>query len=93
MSTDLQSQQATEEGLLVEHDRQLAEPGDHDRFAHYVRKSAIVAAAINGTVARALCGKQWVPNRDPSGFTKCPRCVEIYEGLPPEDDDAGGSDA
>ena len=35
----------------------------------------------------ALCGKVWVPNRDPGRFPVCPECKEIFEGLPP-----GGGD-
>jgi Protein of unknown function (DUF3039) len=59
------------------------EAGDHERFAHYVRKEKIVEATVMGTPVVALCGKVWVPNRDPSRFPVCPQCKEIYEGLPP----------
>lgn len=61
--------------------------GDHDRFAHYVRKSAILPSAIEGTPVEALCGKKWVPSRDPKKFPICPTCKEIYEGLPDGSDD------
>ncbi len=57
--------------------------GDHERFAHYVRKEKIVESAVTGTPARALCGKVWVPNRDPGRFPVCPECREIFESLPP----------
>jgi hypothetical protein len=62
--------------------------GDHDRFAHYVRKEKIVESAVSGTPVVALCGKVWVPNRDPGRFPVCPECKEIYERLPPGDDGA-----
>ncbi len=55
--------------------------GDHERFAHYVKKSAILPSTIEGTPLEALCGKKWVPNRDPQKFPVCPECKEIYEGL------------
>jgi hypothetical protein len=58
------------------------EDGDEERFAHYVRKEQIAAAAIEGIPAIALCGKLWVPVKDPSRFPVCPRCKEIYESLP-----------
>ena len=29
----------------------------------------------------ALCGKVWVPGRDPKKFPVCPVCKEIYDGL------------
>ncbi|MFQ6172773.1 DUF3039 domain-containing protein [Oryzobacter sp. R7] len=65
---------------------QVAEPGDHERFAHYVRKEKILESALSGEPVTALCGKVWVPGRDPNRFPVCPTCKEIYEGLrPPED--------
>lgn len=57
------------------------EDGDHERFAHYVRKNEILPSAVNGTPVQALCGKKWVPNRDPKKFPVCPDCKEIYEQL------------
>lgn len=56
--------------------------GDHERFAHYVRKDKIVEASVTGTPLVALCGKVWVPNRDPSRFPVCPECKEIWETMP-----------
>jgi hypothetical protein len=75
---------------------QPVEPGDHERFSHYVRKEKILESAVTGTPVIALCGKVWVPGRDPSKFPVCPVCKEIYEGLRPGDrggdrDDAKGS--
>ena len=57
------------------------EDGDHDRFAHYIKKEKIVESAVTGKAVRALCGKKWVPSRDPQKFPICPICKEIYEGL------------
>lgn len=68
------------------------EPGDHERFAHYVRKEKITESAVTGRPVVALCGKVWVPGRDPNKFPVCPVCKEIYEGLrPPQDGDDGSS--
>jgi hypothetical protein len=61
--------------------------GDHERFAHYVKKAKITESALTGTPVIALCGKVWVPNRDPKKFPVCPECKEIYEGLLPGDSD------
>ena len=60
--------------------------GDHERFAHYVDKNKIVESAVTGDPVVALCGKVWVPSRDPKRFPVCPECKEIYESLP----DGGG---
>jgi hypothetical protein len=57
--------------------------GDHERFAHYVEKSKIVESNVTGVPVRALCGKVWVPNRDPSKYPVCPECKRIYDELPP----------
>lgn len=55
--------------------------GDHDRFAHYVKKADIVRANVEGVPVRALCGKRWIPNRDPSRYPVCPTCKEIREAV------------
>jgi len=55
------------------------EPGDHERYAHYVRKDKVVESAVMGTPVVALCGKVWVPSRDPEKFPVCPECKEIFE--------------
>jgi hypothetical protein len=58
--------------------------GDHERFAHYADKDQILEATVTGTPIRALCGKVWVPSRDPQRFPVCPECKEIYDSLPGE---------
>lgn len=55
--------------------------GDHDRFAHYVRKDDIVRANVEGVPVRALCGKRWIPNRDPSKYPVCPTCKDIMAAI------------
>ncbi|MDT0214621.1 DUF3039 domain-containing protein [Rothia sp. ARF10] len=69
---------------------QVQEPGDHERFAHYVRKEKILESALSGEPVTALCGKVWIPGRDPQKFPVCPTCKEIYEGLRAPQD--GGDD-
>jgi hypothetical protein len=69
---------------------QNIEPGDHERYSHYVRKEKIVESAVMGTPVVALCGKTWVPGRDPEKFPVCPTCKEIYEGLRPESPESAG---
>ncbi|MEY4437549.1 MAG: hypothetical protein RL100_1013 [Actinomycetota bacterium] len=76
---------------LLEEQVQNIEPGDHERFSHYVRKEKIVESAVLGTPVVALCGKIWVPGRDPEKFPVCPTCKEIYEGLRPEDPNSANS--
>ena len=71
--------------LLEERLEENLEPGDHERYSHYVRKEKIVESAVMGSPVIALCGKVWVPGRDPQKFPVCPTCKEIYDGLRPED--------
>ena len=52
--------------------------GEHDRFAHYVRKSDIVRSNVEGVPVQALCGKVWIPNRDPDKYPICPTCKELH---------------
>jgi hypothetical protein len=66
--------------------REVVEPGDHERFSHYVRKEKILESAVTGAPVIALCGKVWVPGRDPDRFPVCPTCKEIYQGLRPGPD-------
>jgi hypothetical protein len=64
--------------------------GDHDRMAHIVLEGytpkdgdfvstgpSVVEGMVNRTAVRALCGKEWVPGRDPGRYGLCPTCKEI----------------
>jgi hypothetical protein len=53
--------------------------GGHDRFSHYVEKAKLADALINGTPVIALCGKVWVPSRDPERYPLCPECKRLYD--------------
>ncbi|MEO8519481.1 MAG: DUF3039 domain-containing protein [Dermatophilaceae bacterium] len=80
---------------VIERERveEEVEPGDHERFAHYVRKNKIMESAMSGAPVVALCGKVWVPGRDPKKFPVCPTCKEIFEGLrQPNDGSDNGKD-
>ena len=73
---------------------QELDEGDHDRMAHIVLEGyrpkegdfvstgpSVVEGIVNGTAVRALCGKEWVPGRNPSRFGLCPTCKEIAESM------------
>jgi hypothetical protein len=82
MSTPLDSP-SLEGTTLTEERTASTDDGDHERFAHYVQKDKIVESAVTGNPVKALCGKKWVPGRDPSKFPVCPECQEIYSKLRP----------
>jgi hypothetical protein len=65
-------------------EQETIEPGDHERFSHYVKKDKILESAISGKPVKALCGKKWLPGRDPEKFPVCPDCKRIYENMKPE---------
>jgi hypothetical protein len=54
-----------------------------------VKKDKIVESAVTGTPVIALCGKVWVPGRDPQKFPVCPDCKRILDEFWPSKD--GGS--
>lgn len=74
--TDLLEKELQE---LIE--KELTEDGDHDRFSHYVQKDKILESAVTGKPVIALCGKVWVPGRDPEKFPVCPDCKKIYDRM------------
>ncbi len=76
---------------LLEEQVQNLEPGDHERYAHYVKRERIVESAVLGNAVTALCGKVWVPSRDPQKFPVCPTCKDIYENMPEGPEDSEGN--
>ncbi|MDO5726992.1 MAG: DUF3039 domain-containing protein [Bowdeniella nasicola] len=52
-----------------------------DRFAHYVRKDRVGGEGGPGRPVVALCGKVWVPKRNPENYPICPKCKAIYAEL------------
>lgn len=71
--------------------------GDHDRFAHITvtpgqdGEAVVLEAMVTGTPITALCGKRFVPQRDPKKYPVCPPCAEkraiLLGGNGHDDDD------
>lgn len=59
----------------------IKDEGEHDLFSHYVRKEDILNARINGVPCKALCGKEWIPNKDEQNYPVCGTCKEIWENF------------
>ena len=87
MSTPLDS---PDQGGVATLDRELEEllqeehlePGDHERFSHYVKKDKIVESAVMGNHVVALCGEVFpVTKSAKPGSPVCPDCKRIYETL------------
>jgi hypothetical protein len=75
------------EDTRVDQELRPTDDGDHERFSHYVPKDELMAAMVNGTPVIALCGKVWVPSRDPEKYPVCPECKEIWESMREGDDE------
>ncbi len=79
--------------VVVESTTRL-DDGDHERFTHLVLEgytpkdgdfvaleNSVVEGMVNSTPVRALCGKVWVPGRDPKKYPLCPTCKDIAKSL------------
>lgn len=75
---------------LTEERTDELEGEDRERFSHYVPKDKLTEAMVTGSPVVALCGKVWVPSRDPERFPVCPECKDIWEQM--NDGDNSGDD-
>jgi len=64
---------------------ELRDSDDHERFSHYVPAKKLKKARLTGTPVVALCGKVWVPSRNPDKYPVCPECKEIWQSMKPGD--------
>lgn len=62
-------------------DARLDDGEDHDRYAHYVSKERIAESRLTGRPVVALCGKVWVPKKNPSDYPICPDCKRIFDEM------------
>lgn len=51
------------------------------KFAHYGDSTSVTEGYIMGKPVLAICGKLFVPSRDPQKFPICPICKELAEAL------------
>ncbi|MDR1513486.1 MAG: DUF3039 domain-containing protein, partial [Propionibacteriaceae bacterium] len=64
---------------VLERETVRRDEDDHERYSHFVDKDKLTEAMVMGTPVVALCGKIWVPSRDPEKYPICPECKEIWE--------------
>ena len=72
--------------IIKERTQHSYEEGDEERFSHFVPKAKLTEALVLGTPVVALCGKVWVPTRNPDRYPVCPTCKEIWESMNPGED-------
>jgi len=57
-------------------------PKEGEKAGEYISAGpSVVEGIVTGTAVRALCGKTWVPGRDPARYGLCPTCKEIAEAM------------
>ncbi|WP_050954548.1 DUF3039 domain-containing protein [Parascardovia denticolens] len=62
----------------VEERTRKDDTGDNDRYAHYVSRERLEQARLTGRPVIALCGKVWIPRRNPENYPVCPECKRVY---------------
>lgn len=67
--------------LLENPETKNTDSDDSEHFAHYAEKAKVTEGYIMGTPVIALCGKVFVPHRDPEKLRVCPDCKEILDAL------------
>ena len=54
---------------------------DDEHFAHYAEKVSVTEGYVLGTPVQAICGKVFIPHRDPEKLPLCSKCKEIADAL------------
>jgi hypothetical protein len=54
---------------------------EDEHFAHYANAAKVTEGYIMGTPVIALCGKIFIPFRNPEKLRVCPSCKEIMDAL------------
>lgn len=54
---------------------------DDENFAHYAEKVSVTEGYVLGTPVQAICGKVFIPHRDPDKLPLCIKCKEIADAL------------
>jgi hypothetical protein len=67
--------------LLERTETQETDSDDSNQFAHYADAAKVTEGYIMGTPVIALCGKVFIPHRDPLKLRVCPECKEILDAL------------
>lgn len=60
---------------------QLNTESDTPEYAHYAESASVTEGYIMGTPVIALCGKIFIPSKDPKKLKVCPPCKELAEAL------------
>jgi hypothetical protein len=69
--------------VLLDLDEKLdkADQNEDSFLAHYAEAAEVTEGYIMGTPVIALCGKIFIPSRNPEKLRICPICKEIADAL------------
>ena len=67
--------------LLEDTDTRTTDSDEEEQFAHYAEKASVTEGYIMGTPVIALCGKVFIPYRNPEKLRVCQACKEIIDAL------------
>lgn len=67
--------------LLEDTDIRTTDSNEDEQFAHYAEKASVTEGYIMGTPVIALCGKVFIPFRNPERLRVCQACKEIIDAL------------
>lgn len=54
---------------------------NNNELAHYAEAASVTEGYVMGTPVQALCGKVFIPSKNPEKLKVCPTCKEIVEAL------------
>jgi len=60
---------------------QKQDEDEEEHFAHYAEKVSVTEGYVLGTPVQAICGKIFIPHRNPEKLPLCPRCKEVADAL------------
>jgi Protein of unknown function (DUF3039) len=67
--------------LLERPEIKHSDSDSQEHFAHYAEAAEVTEGYVMGTPVIALCGKIFIPFRDPEKLKVCPNCKEIIDAL------------
>jgi len=62
---------------------ELDEGTDDADAAHIVSQEDLIHSQVTGEPIRALCGKLWIPKRNPDDYPICQACVDVFNAITP----------
>lgn len=72
---------STLEIVDLEHEVIAYDDNGDQIFTHYAPSAKVTEGYVMGTPVVAICGKVFVPHRDPNKYPICKPCSDIASGL------------